>query len=152
MAHALFELFETAETFDAIEMGFVLEHVEDPALVLARFRRFLRPEGALFVAVPNARSLHRQVGRAAGLLDDVYRLSEHDLQLGHRRYYDLDSLTALASGAGFQIVRVEGIQMKPATTAQLESLALPPHVERAFFEVGVDYPDLCNALLLECRI
>ena len=151
MVHALFEEFETAETFDAIEMGFVLEHVEDPEVVLSRFRRFLRPAGTLFVAVPNARSLHRQVGHAAGLLDDLHRLSEHDLQLGHRRYFDLETLAALALRSGFQIARVEGIQLKPATTSQLESLALSPEVQRAFFEVGVAYPDLCNALFLECR-
>ncbi|HEV3003143.1 MAG TPA: methyltransferase domain-containing protein [Pirellulales bacterium] len=144
-----FESFETSEEFDAIEMGFVLEHVDDPREVIQRFRRFVRPGGTLFVAVPNARSLHRRVGQLAGLLDDLYRLSPQDRELGHQRYFDLPMLTGLVSAAGFSVVKSEGIMLKPVTTSQLESLALPPRVIEAFFEVGVAHPDLCNAILLE---
>ena len=42
----------------------------------------------LAIVVPNARSLHRLIGERAGLIDDLYRLSEHDLAVGHRRYFD----------------------------------------------------------------
>lgn len=151
LVHTLFEEFETDERFDAIEMGFVLEHVEDPAALLERYVRLLEPNGRMFVAVPNARSLHRRVGQAAGLLDNPYRLSEHDLQLGHRRYYDLQSLSAAVLEAGLKIVNVEGIFLKPVTTGQLEQLALSDEVVRGFYEVGVAYPDLCNAILIETR-
>src|SRR5215831_18886140 len=54
VVHAMFEDFSTDETFDVIVMGFVLEHVVDPDLILKRFRRFLAPGGSLFVTVPNA--------------------------------------------------------------------------------------------------
>jgi SAM-dependent methyltransferase len=150
--HAFFEEYEPPQLVDAVEMGFVLEHVDDPTLVLRRFASFLKPGGVALVAVPNARSLHRLVGQAAGLLDDVYRLSSEDLQFGHRRYFDLDSLTETILGAGYRVEAVEGIFLKPVTTGQFAALALPPEVVDAFFRVGVDYPAIANAIYVEAVV
>jgi SAM-dependent methyltransferase len=147
--HAYFEEFTPGEELDAIEMGFVLEHVEDPRLVLRRYAGFLKPGGVLVVVVPNARSLHRLIGHEAGFLDDVYRLSSEDLELGHRRYFDLTSLRALVADAGLEVRAAEGILLKPLTTAQLQRLALPPAVTEAFFKVGVSHPEIANAIYLE---
>ena len=147
-----FEEFDPGEPVDAVEMGFVLEHVDDPGLVLRRYAGFLRPGGTMVVVVPNARALHRRFGHAAGLLDDVYRLSAEDLELGHKRYFDLESATAAVTSAGLTIARTEGVFLKCLTTAQLAALALPDAVRRAFYTVGIDHPDLCNAIYMEaCR-
>jgi SAM-dependent methyltransferase len=152
LEHARFEEFDPGEPVDAIEMGFILEHVDDPDLVLRRYARFLRPGGVCVVVVPNARSLHRQFGQAAGLLDDLYRLSEHDRALGHQRYYDLESITRAVTAAGLRVVRTEGVFLKPMTTGQLGQLQLPPEVRRSFYDVGVRHPDLCNAIYLETTV
>lgn len=149
LASAMFEDFETRQAVDAIEMGFVLEHVDDPALIVNRFKRFLRPGGSLIVVVPNALSLHRRLGQHSGLLPDPYVLSPQDQELGHQRYFDRASLEALVRDAGLQVVRTEGVFLKPLTTVQLRGLNLPPEVVRAFFSVGVDQPDLCNAIYVE---
>jgi trans-aconitate methyltransferase len=149
LVHALFEEFEPAAPFDAVELGFVLEHVDDPAAVLRRYAGYLSPGGTAIVVVPNARSLHRLIGRAAGLLDNVHRLSEHDLELGHRRYFDMESLVALVTGAGLQIRLVEGIMVKPVTTSQLAALRLSPAVIDALFQVGVGLPAISNAIYVE---
>ncbi len=150
--HTFFEHFEPDAPIDAIEMGFVLEHVDDPDAILARYARLLRPGGVAFVAVPNARSLHRLVGHRAGLLDDVYRLSAEDLALGHRRYYDQSSLVAALIRAGFKIAVVEGILLKPLTTSQFASLGLAPDVVEAFVEIASDFPDVSNAIYVEAVI
>jgi len=144
-----FEDYRPEAELDAVEMGFVLEHVADPAALLARYSGFLAPGGVLAIAVPNARSLHRLVGERAGLLDDLYRLSEHDLAVGHRRYFDRVGLVALVEGAGLRVTACEGILLKPLSTAQLGRLALGARVLRALCEVGQDYPDIANALYLE---
>ena len=77
-----FEEFDTDERFDLIVMGFVLEHVDDPLLILNRFRTFLAPAGKLFVAVPNAEVMNRRLGNLAGMLPDMQALSENDLRPG----------------------------------------------------------------------
>jgi 2-polyprenyl-3-methyl-5-hydroxy-6-metoxy-1,4-benzoquinol methylase len=147
-----FEEFKTDEKFDAIEMGFVLEHVDDPAQIINIYKKFLNPGGTIFLAVPNARSMHRQLGHLAGLLKDMYNLSAEDLQLGHKRYFDLQSFQKLITGCGLKIKKVEGNFMKPFTTGQLNSLELKPEIWRALMEYGIDHPDSCNSIYVEASI
>jgi len=144
-----FEEFSTEERFDVIVMGFILEHVDDPVLILRRYRAFLAPGGKIFLAVPNAEVLNRRLGKLAGLLDDVTRLSEHDLLLGHRRYYTMGSLSADVALAGCGVDRLEGIYLKPFTTRQMVSLQLDGTVIGALCAVGIDYPELSCGLLAE---
>jgi SAM-dependent methyltransferase len=152
LVHGRFEDYRSPEPFDAIEMGFVLEHVADPGAILRRYREQLAPAGRMFIAVPNARSLHRLIGQSAGMIDDLYALSEADLELGHRRYFDLDSLEELVSSAGLAVERREGIFLKLLSTAQLRQLALAADVQQALYTLGRDHPAICNAILLEARL
>jgi len=149
VVQAYFEDYVPPRAPDAVEMGFVLEHVADPAALVARYAGFLAPGGLLAIAVPHARALHRLVGHRAGLLEDLYRLSEHDLALGHRRYFDLDSLRGLVEGAGLRVGACEGILLKCLTTGQLSRLGLGPRVLEAFCEVGAAYPEIANAIYVE---
>lgn len=146
-----FEEFVPDGPVDLIVMGFVLEHVVDPAAILARYRGFLAPGGRIAVAVPNAQSLHRRFGQAAGLLADMTALGAADHALGHLRAYTLESLEAEIAGAGLEIVRREGIFLKPLTTGQLQTLDLDDAILEAMCTVGIDYPELCTGLLVEAQ-
>jgi len=147
-----FETFDTDERFDVIVMGFVLEHVADPVALLKHVRTFLAPGGRLFIAVPNGESLHRRFGHAAGLLPDMMALGKGDLELGHQRVYSVATLNADLTAAGWTTVRREGIFMKPLTTEQVVSLDLSPDIIRGMCIVGIDYPELCCALLFEATL
>ena len=149
VVQAMFEEFTTTEKFDVIVMGFVLEHVADPARILRRYRDFLTPRGSLFVTVPNAESLHRRLGHEAGLLDDLMQLSDADRQLGHHRLYTVASLRQAVEQAGYRVDTVEGLLLKPITTAQIKALHLPDSVLQAMLKVGVAYPDLSAGLLIQ---
>ena len=149
VVEAFFEQFERSERFDVIEAGFVLEHVNDPGVVLTRMRRYLAPGGRMFAAVPNARSLHRLLGQQSGLLPDLYKLSDADLSLGHQRYFDVESLTALVERCGYRIERVEGLLLKPFTTRQLGLLDLAPSVWTALQVVAARYPEISNSFFME---
>lgn len=152
IVQSLFEEYQTREKFDNIILGFVLEHVEDPQHVIKRFKGFLADKGKMFITVPNATSLHRQIGLHAQLTQNLYELSSADLELGHKRIFDINSLELLISQCELEILSIEGIFLKPFTTAQLQKLSLPKEVLAAMMELGINYPELSNALLIECRL
>jgi SAM-dependent methyltransferase len=149
LVNGYFEDFDTDDRFDIVMMGFALEHVEDPGRILRQYRRFLKPDGRCFIAVPNGESLHRRFGHAAGLLDDMMSLGAGDEALGHVRQYSVATLTQEVEDSGYRVLRREGIFLKPFTTAQMQQLALEAPVIEAMCKVGIDYPELCAALLFE---
>ncbi len=150
--HTYFEDYQSEKIFDMIEMGFILEHVDDPALILNKFKSFLKPSGTIFIGVPNARSLHRTIGFEAGLLDDIYKLSEYDLQLGHKRYFDLNSIQQLVIDAGYKIKNICGLLLKPITASQMAKLNWDKKIYEALVKIGDNYPEISNGILIEATI
>ena len=147
-----FENYDTDERFDVIVMGFILEHVDDPLLILSHYRRFLSPGGKIFLAVPNAEVLNRRLGHLAGLLNDMTTLSENDVLLGHKRFYTAATLRAEIASAGCRVDRLEGIYLKPFTTSQIDSLQLNRKFIDALCTIGIDYPELSCGLLAEISV
>jgi ubiquinone/menaquinone biosynthesis C-methylase UbiE len=147
-----FEGYESDETFDVVVMGFVLEHVDDPGLILRRYQRYLKPTGRLYVAVPNAWSLHRRIGFEAGLLKDIYEFNDYDRAAGHKRYFDSTSIRNLVERSGYLMTRMEGLFLKPITTNQMKILRFSQDVMKAMLKVGIAYPELSNAVLLQASL
>lgn len=66
--------------FDVLIFSHVLEHLQDPAVVLARFSRLLRSGGVVLMAVPNVLSWRMRLQflrgnfeyESAGVLDDTH--------------------------------------------------------------------------------
>jgi hypothetical protein len=88
---------------------------------------------------------------AAGMIDDCMALGKADLQQGHKRLYSVELLKELLARHDLQMLRLEGIYLKPFSNSQLEALQLSEDVIRSLFEVGIDYPELCDALLAEVK-
>ncbi len=147
-----FEDYTPDETFDVIVMGFILEHVDDPDLILERYRAFLKPGGKLYVAVPNAKSMNRRLGLEMGMIDDIYSLNANDHALGHQRQYCRDTLTAAVQRAGYRITHEEGIYLKPLPLGVLKTLPDMQANLQAMLHVGIEFPDLCVALLMELEV
>jgi 2-polyprenyl-3-methyl-5-hydroxy-6-metoxy-1,4-benzoquinol methylase len=142
---SLFEEFEPAQRFDTIVLGHVLEHVEDPRLILARVRSWLAPAGVVCAAVPNAHSLHRQAAVLMGLLASEDSLNEVDLHHGHRRVYDPERLRADVDAAGLTLQHFGGYWIKPLSNAQIEA-TWTPEMLQAFMRLGERYPDIAGEI------
>jgi 2-polyprenyl-3-methyl-5-hydroxy-6-metoxy-1,4-benzoquinol methylase len=90
-----------AATFDpgrleAVTLWNILEHLSAPAAILRRARRWLVPEGRLFIRVPNGASLvARLTGRRWVLL-----VREH------LWYFSPETMTRLVRAEGFEVVGV----------------------------------------------
>ena len=147
-----FEKYSTEEKFDIIVMGFILEHVDNPNAILTQFKKFLKPGGKIFLAVPNAEVMNRRLGYLAGMLSDVSELSEYDILSGHQRYFTINSFNDEIIKAGYNTISMEGIFLKPFTTKQIISLNFPKSVIDALCEMGMEYPELSSGLLAQVEI
>jgi trans-aconitate methyltransferase len=146
---ALFEEFETDLSFDTIVASHVLEHLVDPVAVLSRAREWLAPGGRLIVVVPNAASLHRQLGVKLGLLPATDALNEQDLEIGHRRVYGRETLEGDLSAAGFDVTARGGVFLKLLSNVQMQEF--DDAVVEGFYELGKDFPDLCSEIYAVAR-
>ena len=147
---SLFEHYDPRRAFDNIVLGHVLEHVENPVAILARARPWLSPHGRLFAAVPNARSLHRQMGVVMGLLATEHTLNPTDLRHGHRRVYDPESFRRDFAAAGLQIEIFGGYWIKTAANSHIEAHWTPEMIEAAMV-VGERYPDVAAEIYVLAR-
>jgi hypothetical protein len=72
--------------------------------------------------------------------------------LGHKRFYTVDTLTRDIEKANYSVDRLEGIYLKPFTTAQMISLELNKDILDALCLLGVDYPALSCGMLAEVSV
>jgi 2-polyprenyl-3-methyl-5-hydroxy-6-metoxy-1,4-benzoquinol methylase len=138
---SLLEQYEPGRTFDNIVLGHVLEHVDDPVAILTRVKGWLSPAGRIFASVPNARSLHRQMGVVMNLLPAENSLNALDLHHGHRRVYDPESFRNDFRAAGLRVDIFGGYWIKTVANAQVDAHWTPPMIEAAMV-VGERYPDI----------
>ena len=88
------------ESFDAIVMADVLEHVEDPVKLLKKYVPYLSPQGVLVLSVPNVR-YHEVLG---GLAQGRFDYQEQGiLDRSHLRFFTRKTLVELLEQTGLQI-------------------------------------------------
>jgi SAM-dependent methyltransferase len=151
--HCLFEQYCSLRDFDTICMFHALEHVEDSIEVLKSVHNWLNESGTFYVSVPNAQSMHRRLGVFLGLSESVYSFSKSDYDKGHKRIYDLGSLTKELQQCGFDIIETRGSFVKVLPDeALVSSNVFGPRILAGLFEISKDVPpDLCAELILTCR-
>lgn len=145
VVHSLFEEFQPKERFDNIVLGHVLEHVEDAVAILKLVKSWLKPDGRVLAAVPNARSLHRQAAVMMGLLPFEEAMNEMDRHHGHRRVFNPETYRHAFLQAGLHIEIFGGYWMKPVSNRQIEETWTPEMLE-AFMQLGERYPDIAGEI------
>lgn len=154
--HSLFEEFQPQPIYDYVFASHVLEHLSDVAVVLHMVKSALKTDGRLFVTVPNARALSRQLARHMGLINGLYDLTPNDLKGGHRRVYDRVLLTRDLEAGGFEIIAQGGILFKPFADFQMDKLIDSgilgtPQCE-GLYKLGHEYPDMCADIYMIARV
>jgi len=152
--HSLFEEYKKESLYDYVFATYIMEHINDPQQVLKIISDLIKPEGLLFVVVPNARALSRQLALHMGLIDSLYDLTENDLRHGHRRVYDRIRLNQELTRAGFSIVSQGGILLKLLADFQMEKLIQTGILQEpqinGLYSIGFEYPDLCGSIFSIC--
>lgn len=145
----------TLEPFDAIVLGSLLHEVPDPQALLAAARRLCTAQTLLHVNVPNARSLHRLLAVAMGLIEAPAALSATQRTMQQRGTYDRDALHAELARAGFQVVEDGTLFVKPFTHAQMQRLVdegfMTPEMLDGLDRLAEQLPQLGSELWVDAR-
>lgn len=141
VVNELFESYKLNKLFDNIILGHVLEHVQDPKIVLHRIKNNLKSGGIVLCAVPNARSVHRQAAVIMGLIDSEYSLSSKDIHHGHHRIYNPETLRNEFIASGYKIIFFGGYWLKPISDKQIEE-TWDEKMLFSFLCLGERYPDI----------
>lgn len=153
--HALFEDFEPGRKFDYIFAAYVLEHVQDEIGFLTQACSLLSEEGLLFIVVPNARAMSRQIARHMGLVNDLFALTQNDINHGHRRVYDRASLNLDIETAGLMQVVQGGLLLKLLADFQMDKMIdagiIGEQQIEGLYKMGLEYPDFAGSLFSVCR-
>lgn len=152
-------LFETAtlpSRYDNIVLTHVLEHIDDPVLVLKRIRyEWLAEGGRLFLVCPNANAPSRQIAVKMGLIPHNASVTPAEAAHGHRRTYSLDTLERDAVAAGMNVVYRTGIFFKALANFQWDRLLSTDIVSKEYldgcYKLGQQYPDLSASIFLLCE-
>lgn len=154
--NSLFEEANLPGRYDNIVLTHVLEHLDDPVLVLKRINgEWLAEGGRFFLACPNANAPSRQIAVKMGLISHNAAITPAEAEHGHRITYSLDTLERDAKVAGLKVVHRSGIFFKALANFQWDRLLETDIVSKEFLEgcykLGQHYPDLCSSIFLVCE-
>jgi len=141
--------------FDLVVLSCLLHEVPDPQLLLAAARRFCAPGGRLHVNVPSARSLHRMLAVAMGLIADPTTTSDTQRRMQQRGIYDAEGLEAELRAAGFAVRERGSLFVKPFTHGQMQRLVddgfLTPQLLDGLDALAGLLPDLGSELWVDAE-
>jgi len=154
--NAPFERTALPRRYDNVLLTHVLEHLDDPVLVLRRVNdEWLAEGGRLFLVCPNANAPSRQIAVKMGLIPHNTAVTPSEAEHGHRRTYSLDTLERDAVTAGLRVAHRSGIFFKALANFQWDRLLNTDIISSEYLEgcykLGQQYPDLCSSIFLMCE-
>lgn len=156
MINSVFENVILPRTYDNIILTHVLEHVDDPVLVLRRCNHeWLSENGYLFIVCPNANAPSRQIAVKMGLISHNSAITPAEKDHGHKITYTLDTLERDVKSAGLKVIHRSGIFFKALANFQWDRLLQTDIISKEYldgcYELGQQYPDLCSSIFLVCK-
>ena len=133
--NSLFEKATLPKRYDNIVLTHVLEHLDDPVLVLKRINdEWLAENGRFFLVCPNANAPSRQIAVKMGLISHNCVVTSAEFEHGHRITYTLDTLERDARAAGLKVVYRSGIFFKALANFQWDRLLATDIISDAYLE------------------
>jgi 2-polyprenyl-3-methyl-5-hydroxy-6-metoxy-1,4-benzoquinol methylase len=154
--NSLFEKVTLPKRYNNIVLTHVLEHLDDPVLVLKRINdEWLAEGGKFFLVCPNANAPSRQIAVKMGLISHNTAVTSAENQHGHRVTYTLDTLERDAVAANLKVLYRSGIFFKALANFQWDRLLQTDIISKEYldgcYKLGQQYPDLCSSIFLLCE-
>jgi len=154
--NSLFENVHLPQQYENIVLTHVLEHLNDPVLVLKRINdEWLKEDGRFFLVCPNANAPSRQIAVKMGLISHNTAVTFAEAEHGHLCTYTLDTLERDAVAAGLKVVHRSGIFFKALANFQWDRLLQTDIISKEYldgcYKLGQQYPDLCSSIFLVCE-
>lgn len=154
--NSVFEKVELPSKYNNIVMTHVLEHLDDPIMVLKRINNeWLAPDGRFFLVCPNANAPSRQIAVKMGLISHNTAVTPDEAKHGHRCTYTFDTLERDVMASGLKIIHRSGIFFKAFANFQWDKLLQTDIVSKDYldgcYKLGQHYPDLCSSIFLLCE-
>lgn len=154
--NSTFESVSLPKRYDNIVLTHVLEHLDDPVLVLKKINdEWLSEGGRLFLVCPNANAPSRQIAVKMGLITHNSAVTPAEDEHGHRCTYALDTLERDAVSAGLNVVHRSGVFFKALANFQWDQLLATDIISKEYldgcYQLGQHYPDLCSSIFLMCE-
>jgi 2-polyprenyl-3-methyl-5-hydroxy-6-metoxy-1,4-benzoquinol methylase len=148
------ELYEqiSAERFDVIAFGDVLEHLRDPEGVLVKMRGLLFPEGYVVASIPNV--AHRSV-RLSLLFGEFNYADAGLLDRTHLRFFTRKTVELMVAEAGFRIAEMVRIRDASLMDSYLRKTASFPkrillEMIKVLFRLFVRGEGLAYQFVIKC--
>jgi 2-polyprenyl-3-methyl-5-hydroxy-6-metoxy-1,4-benzoquinol methylase len=154
--NSLFENAVLPKRYENIVLTHVLEHLDNPVLVLKRVNKeWLSESGRLFLVCPNGNAPSRQIAVKMGLITHHAAVTLAEAEHGHRCTYTFDTLERDAVAAGLKVIYRSGIFFKALANFQWDRLLQTDIISQEYLEgcykLGQHYPDLCSSIFLMCE-
>jgi 2-polyprenyl-3-methyl-5-hydroxy-6-metoxy-1,4-benzoquinol methylase len=152
----LFEEVHLTKKYDNIILTHVLEHIDDPVILLRRIKNeWLSDKGRLFLVCPNANAPSRQIAVKMGLISHNQAVTKAEAEHGHLRTYTLDTLERDVTAANLNVINRQGIFFKALANFQWDMLLNTEIITKEYLEgcykFGQSNPDLCASIFLLCN-
>jgi 2-polyprenyl-3-methyl-5-hydroxy-6-metoxy-1,4-benzoquinol methylase len=146
----LIENVKIERKFDCIFLIHTLEHVDDPVSVLKLLAEKLKSSGKLFIAVPNANALSRQIAVQMGIIESNQAVPSGEAAQGHQRTYALDTLRRDVLASGLIINKLGGVILKAFANFQLDAAMSSGIIDLKYIDAANElakiYPDFSTSI------
>lgn len=130
--------------FDEAICSHLIEHVKNDEGVLKEIFRILKPNGKLFLRVPNVNNLHTKFRSSLGL-------KNHFTDRTHLREYSQDGITILLGHVGFKISNLKSRGFFfPVGLRMIQLLGNYFPIEKVLNPIGVTFPKNSAEFVIVC--
>lgn len=139
---------------DMILCSGLLHEVPDSDVLIKAIAACMSSETILHINVPNASSLHRQLAKSMGIIDDLKTLSARNSTLQQPRVYDRETLETQLKGHNLSVLNSGGYLVKPFTHDQMAPLVnfLGRDVMDGLYALGQQLPDMASEIYVELKL